>query len=544
MIAASYPIEGGDFDRAGSASRGLKEQLKKVGVEAEIMRRIMIAAYEAEMNVVIHASRGTLWAGLEDGHLDLEVVDEGPGIADMERAMLAGYSTAGQTARDLGFGAGMGLPNIRRASDRFSIDSQPGRGTRVRSTIFLRPARLEDSLSNSLRVVAGRCKGCLACLKACPVGAIRVRERRPEILPSCIDCTSCIAACPTGALALRDPGRGRPLPVEARAATLVLPLAFLTAFGEALPPEALLAAVRVLGFRAVRFTEEWEAALRAEAPHTASEAAGKPLLLPLCPPLVNLVCAHFPSLIGNLAPLLSPVEAVRDSFRLEPVTVVPACPGQQSLLEADSRPGRLRLLAPESLLRLLLPLLEHRRARSGAGAEGAPGPAWVGGASGRGGLPAAPPGHPRTLRAEGMPHVLRVLEKAEKGLLGDIEVLELTACTRGCFGSPLFPEDPFVAEARHSYSQAPHPSPAGGIEAAALHRGEPLRPRRGTRLDDDMARAVEKLARIDALTRRLPGRDCGACGAPTCAALAEDIVLGRCGGDACIVPGTGEEEAR
>ena len=123
MTAVSFPIEGGDFAGAGTASRGLKEQLARLGVEGEVLRRAMIAAYEAEMNVVIHARRGKLWARLNSGRVDLEVVDEGPGIPDVEKAMREGWSTAPAEARALGFGAGMGLPNIRRASDVGSFSS-------------------------------------------------------------------------------------------------------------------------------------------------------------------------------------------------------------------------------------------------------------------------------------------------------------------------------------------------------------------------------------------------------------------------------------
>ena len=137
MITAAYPIVGGDFASAGAATRALKEQLGKLGIEPEILRRIMIAAYEAEMNVVIHAHRGNLWARLNRGRIDIEVVDQGPGIPDIEQAMKPGYSTAPQKARQLGFGAGMGLPNIRKASDLFELDSQVGRGTRAVSYMNL-----------------------------------------------------------------------------------------------------------------------------------------------------------------------------------------------------------------------------------------------------------------------------------------------------------------------------------------------------------------------------------------------------------------------
>src|SRR5208283_508600 len=137
MINVRYRISGGDFDTAGLATRRLKEHLAGAGVGAAVMRRAMIASYEAEMNVVIHARTGTLWARLGSEKLDLEVVDEGPGIPGVELALREGWSTASDKAREMGFGAGMGLPNIRRNSDQFGIETLLGKGTRICSTILL-----------------------------------------------------------------------------------------------------------------------------------------------------------------------------------------------------------------------------------------------------------------------------------------------------------------------------------------------------------------------------------------------------------------------
>jgi len=567
VISASHRIEGGDFARAGAASRSLKEHLKRIGADPEVVRRAMIAAYEAEMNVVIHADRGTLWARLNDGRLDLEVVDDGPGIPDIERAMQPGYSTAGPAARALGFGAGLGLPSIRKHSDRFSIDSRVGRGTRVRSTILLRTGDAIEGPGTSVGTVPERCRGCMDCLKACPTGAVRVRDRRPAILAAqCVGCTECIAACPAGALALRRlPGAGEELPVEDRTeapSTLVLPLAFLTGFGHAVQPQKVLTACAAAGFRSVRFTEEWEAPLRSETLRLAAgrPAEALPVITPLCPAVINLIATGFASLLPQLAPLLSPVEATCESFGFEAVAVVPACPAQQGLLEADSLPGRLRVLSPEDLRARLRPLL------TGAEPPEAP-PGLPRSVPGVGQFAAADPGSgTRVLRAEGMRHVKRVLEAAEKGLLEGVGILELTACTGGCFGSPLFPEDPFVARVRHPFLEisrvtaaAPNRRRRRGETGAEPPQAEPearqpqppargfprthvIPARRGVRLDPDMRRAIEKLSRIDELTRVLPGRDCGACGCPSCAALAEDVVLGRAAREACVFGGNFESK--
>jgi anti-sigma regulatory factor (Ser/Thr protein kinase)/NAD-dependent dihydropyrimidine dehydrogenase PreA subunit len=522
-MALSFPIVGGDFASAGAASRGLKKQLTRLGVEGEVLRRVMIAAYEAEMNVVIHARRGKLWARLNTGRVDLEVVDEGPGIPDVEQAMREGWSTAPAEARALGFGAGMGLPNIRKASDLFEIDTRLGQGTRVRSTIHLRKLAAAETLRNAIDLRPESCRNCLACLAACPTRAMRLRDGRPVILEHlCINCTACLAACRYGALGLREEDEADVDAALHAAELLVVPLPFLCGFPQAGPRE-VLAALRGLGAREVRLTDEWEAGLQEEALRNArspERRAAGPLLSPVCPAVVNLVETHFPSLLPQLAPFLSPVEAARDEFGLRALTVVAACPEQYRALHPGSLPGRLRVLSPARAAAVVAEALKHGGREPAIG--GQPGEPVSKHSAGEG---PAVPGDPGVLRITGLSHVLRALEKAEASALAGVELLELWACDQGCWGSPLFPEDPFLARHR-----------ASGItvgRAPAQSRTRPFLARPGLRLDEDMSAAIRKLALIDELTRRLPGRDCGICGAPTCGCRAEDIVLGRVSGPGC-----------
>ena len=130
-----FPLESIDFMRAGEASSELKQRLKKLGVKPELVRRAAIAAYEAEMNVIIHARKGTMRVEITPARLLILVEDEGPGIIDIEQAMQEGFSTASQAIRELGFGAGMGLSNIKRCADDLVIQSTPGQGTRLQITI-------------------------------------------------------------------------------------------------------------------------------------------------------------------------------------------------------------------------------------------------------------------------------------------------------------------------------------------------------------------------------------------------------------------------
>ena len=137
-VCLEYRIEGNDYMEAGSASNNIKNTLKMLGIDSDVCRRAAVVLYEAEMNLVIHAGGGILKALISEDRVDLYAIDEGPGIADLDKAMVAGYTTASDHAREMGFGAGMGLPNIKRNSDEFGLKSELGKGTTVQSTIFFK----------------------------------------------------------------------------------------------------------------------------------------------------------------------------------------------------------------------------------------------------------------------------------------------------------------------------------------------------------------------------------------------------------------------
>ena len=126
-----FDVQGDDFTSAGQASVQVKKNLRQLGLDAEIIRRVSIAMYEGEINMVIHAGGGIAEVSVTDSYIEILLDDHGPGIADIEQAMQAGYSTASDSIRSLGFGAGMGLPNMKKNSDFMEIDSTPGVGTRI-----------------------------------------------------------------------------------------------------------------------------------------------------------------------------------------------------------------------------------------------------------------------------------------------------------------------------------------------------------------------------------------------------------------------------
>lgn len=130
-----FDIEGGEFTYAGHASSSLKKTLRQIGLPPETIRKISIAMYEAEINMVIHADGGTIDVEITNEKIYVVLQDEGPGIPDVDLAMQAGYSTASEAARSMGFGAGMGLPNMKRYCDELKITSEVGVGTRVELTV-------------------------------------------------------------------------------------------------------------------------------------------------------------------------------------------------------------------------------------------------------------------------------------------------------------------------------------------------------------------------------------------------------------------------
>ena len=498
----------------------MRELLKRVGARPDIVRRAAVATYEAEMNVVIHARRGSMKVLLEGARLDVEVADHGPGIGDIGMAMKEGFSTASPAARDLGFGAGMGLPNIRRNTDEFTIDSTLGDGTRLRFTIYLGPQGPAGRARNSIRIAADKCRGCLRCLEACPTGALRVRGDTPEILEHlCIDDAECLRSCEARAFTIDGADWSAP----ARGAVLVVPPTLLVQFGRGIQAPAVVHALLELGYAQVYVTSGPEDALRrAVARYAGHETKLRPVISPVCPAVVNLIQLKYPSLCEQVAPFLSPMEAAQVALTGVQAVFVVDCPAQYTSLTSGDPWTSGEAVSSQALLSRGLCITQtddygrdEIRSRS----------------------PAVSSGAREVLEVSGVDHVMKILDRLETDSLGDIEVLELFLCDQGCFGSPLLREEPFVARRRWEGTSA-------GIETIerVIRRASPLLPRPGIRLDPDMGAAIRKLARMDALVKAFPGKDCRQCGAPSCEALAEDIVMGRADQGACIHLSTRERQ--
>lgn len=126
-----FEVEGGNFSKAGTASSEIKKALNQLNVDYRIIKRVVVSLYEAEVNIVAHADKGKIIVDINTERIKLNLDDEGPGIPDIQKAMEAGFSTASAKVREMGFGAGMGLPNIKKNADELRIESEVGKGTSV-----------------------------------------------------------------------------------------------------------------------------------------------------------------------------------------------------------------------------------------------------------------------------------------------------------------------------------------------------------------------------------------------------------------------------
>jgi anti-sigma regulatory factor (Ser/Thr protein kinase) len=138
VLQLHYDVPGDDFTRAGEASSAIKNKLKQIGIAPQIIRNVAIATYEGEINMVIHANGGTIDVTIDADAVSLVLKDTGAGIPDVELAMREGYTTAKDEIRALGFGAGMGLPNMKKYTDEFELLSEVGKGTEVRMKVYIK----------------------------------------------------------------------------------------------------------------------------------------------------------------------------------------------------------------------------------------------------------------------------------------------------------------------------------------------------------------------------------------------------------------------
>ncbi|UCG30563.1 MAG: 4Fe-4S dicluster domain-containing protein [candidate division WOR-3 bacterium] len=413
----------------------------------------------------------------------------------------------------------------------------------------------ERRFAHSIKVNDAKCIGCVACMKVCPTKAIRVRQKKAHIsYDRCIDCGGCLRVCPHDAI----------IPLTTQLADLdrfkfkiALPSPVLyTQFGQEVMPNEVLAILKEIGFDHV-----YDEALVCEMINVATEEyldenkSLRPMISSMCPVVVRLIQRLFPSLCRNILPIEPPREIAAKNLRAEVSEQHNLNPEKVGIIHITPCSAKMvSINHPESMARshldgaisirevynkvmmklkretgMLMMQTQNRISGIGIG--------WAIEGGEIRGLK-----YTNSVSVSGLLDTIRILEDVESGRLKNIEYLECLICPDGCIGGPLTVENRFVAKSnvlrlmRHFGGK----KRVNGVLVKRLYRENffsfkwAVEPKAFPPLDKDRNVAIQKLKSKEGLIKRLPGTDCGVCGAPDCKTLAEDVVRGYAKLDDCI----------
>lgn len=402
---------------------------------------------------------------------------------------------------------------------------------------------------HSVTLDRDKCKGCINCIKRCPTEAIRVRDGKAQIMAErCIDCGECIRVCPHHA---KKPIYDHLDSIHQFTYKIALPAPALYAqFNHLDDVDILLNALIRFGFDDV-----YEVAKAAEIVSDttrrmmAEDKLLKPIISSACPAVTRLIRVRFPGLIDHVLPLNAPVElaarlakqeaAKKTGLPMEEIGAIFISPCAAKVTASKMPLGTEKsevsaVVAISEIYPKLLSLMKEVdqapeiEELSEAGKIGV---SW-GSSTGE----AAALLNDNYLAADGIENVIRVLEDLEDEKLTNIDFIELNACNAGCVGGVLTVENPYIARTKLKRLRKYLPVSLTHVKEVppAILWDEPLEYTPILKLDPDMNRALEKLSELERIEKTLPGLDCGSCGAPSCRALAEDVVRGVASTDECI----------
>ncbi len=403
---------------------------------------------------------------------------------------------------------------------------------------------------HSVSLNVSKCKGCTACLRRCPTEAIRIKDGHAVIDSSrCIDCGECIRVCPH----------------KAKKA-VCSPFDKINEFKYkiALPAPSLYGQFNNLddvdyclqGLLDIGFDDVYEVSYAAELVsaytrmYIKDENTKKPVISSACPVIVRLISLRFPSLCDNIMPIIPPMELAarlaREKAKKEHpelddkdigVCFISPCPGKSSYVinrESESKQAVDVVLAMNDVYFRLIPAMNNAKPINTLSHSGIVGIGWAV----SGGESAALLNSEKYLAADGLENVIQVLEEIDNGKMPELEFVELNACNSGCVGGILTVENPYIAKAKMqslrkylpvSCAKAQTQIPQD-VYLEKLHHYEPIQ-----QFSDNLQESMRLMSEIQTVCESLPEIDCGSCGAPTCLAFAEDVVLHGVDINNCII---------
>lgn len=407
---------------------------------------------------------------------------------------------------------------------------------------------MNNKYFHSVVLDAELCCGCTNCLKRCPTEAIRIRDGKAHILSErCIDCGECIRICPHHAKRARSNAIEEIQPYKVK---IAIPApALFGQFNNLNDIDIVLTGLRAMGFDVI-FEVSRAAELVSEATRQLirDDKLKKPIISSACPAIVRLIKIRFPELCGNVMPLLAPMEVAARMARREVIDItglsdddigvffITPCPAKVTEINNPNgceKSAVTGAIAISQIYPELTSKMEKLQTVEPIAQSGLIGVGWAT----SGGEAAAMLGD-KYLAADGIENVIRVLEELEDEHIHGVDFIELNACSGGCVGGVLAVENPYVAQARiqnlRKYLPVSlnhlNPKDLGGMqwESKLEFNAESFR------LSDDIIKAMDMMEKMEEISKNLPGLDCGSCGAPTCRALAEDIVKGNAKETDCI----------